>query len=183
MTPRVVLDANVLYPFTLRDTLLRSAEAGLCQVFWSAQILDEATRNLVSAGRMTARQAERLSAVMRSAFPEALVENYECHIPKLENEVKDKHVAAAAVEAGVDRIITFNLRDFVPLPTGLRAQGPGEFLLELLEASPARMLGVLRAQAAALKRPPVSLNELLFGLGKSVPGFASQARQHLSEVQ
>ena len=57
MTPRVVLDANVLYPFTLRDTLLRSAEAGLCQVYWSAQILDEATRNLVLGGRMTARQA------------------------------------------------------------------------------------------------------------------------------
>jgi predicted nucleic acid-binding protein len=41
---RVVLDANVLYPFSLRDTLLRAAAAGMFQFFWSAEILDEATR-------------------------------------------------------------------------------------------------------------------------------------------
>lgn len=29
----VVLDANVLFPFTLRDTLLRAAHAGLYQVY------------------------------------------------------------------------------------------------------------------------------------------------------
>jgi len=44
----VVLDANVLFPFSLRDTLLRAAAAGFYQVRWSSQILDEMTRNLVS---------------------------------------------------------------------------------------------------------------------------------------
>jgi hypothetical protein len=34
----VVLDANVLFPFTLRDTLLRAAAAGLYQVRWSSQM-------------------------------------------------------------------------------------------------------------------------------------------------
>jgi len=34
-----VLDANVLYPFTLRDTLLRAAAAGLFQAQWSDKIL------------------------------------------------------------------------------------------------------------------------------------------------
>jgi hypothetical protein len=33
-TFKVVLDANVIYPFTLRDTLLRAAAAGLYQVYW-----------------------------------------------------------------------------------------------------------------------------------------------------
>lgn len=46
----VVLDANVLFPFTLRDTLLRAAAAGFYQVRWTAQILDEMQRNLVSTG-------------------------------------------------------------------------------------------------------------------------------------
>lgn len=41
---RVVLDANVLFPFTLRDTLLRVAAKGYFQVYWSEQILDETTR-------------------------------------------------------------------------------------------------------------------------------------------
>ena len=50
---RVLLDANVLFPFTLRDTLLRAGVAGLFQLYWSSEILDETTRNLVATGVMT----------------------------------------------------------------------------------------------------------------------------------
>jgi hypothetical protein len=40
--PFVVLyDANVLYPSTLRDLLLRIAQSGLVQAKWTEQILDE----------------------------------------------------------------------------------------------------------------------------------------------
>lgn len=35
---RVVLDANVLFPFTVRDTLLRAAALGMYQVHWSEQL-------------------------------------------------------------------------------------------------------------------------------------------------
>ena len=66
---KVVLDANVLYPFTLRDTLLRAAAAGLFQAYWSEKILDEATRNLVDHGVMDAAQASRLRAAMANASP------------------------------------------------------------------------------------------------------------------
>ena len=45
---KVVLDANVLYPFSLRDTLLRAAAAALFQVYWSDEILEETRRNLVN---------------------------------------------------------------------------------------------------------------------------------------
>jgi hypothetical protein len=48
----VVLDANVLFPFTLRDTLLRAAAAGFYQLRWTSLILDEMARNLVSTGTM-----------------------------------------------------------------------------------------------------------------------------------
>ena len=44
---KVVLDACVLYPFTVRDVLLQAAASGFYQVFWSEMILDEALRNLV----------------------------------------------------------------------------------------------------------------------------------------
>jgi hypothetical protein len=37
----VVYDANVLYPSTLRDLLIRIAQAGLVQAKWTDQILDE----------------------------------------------------------------------------------------------------------------------------------------------
>lgn len=68
----VVLDANVLYPFSLRDTLLRLAERELYALAWSERILDEVSRNLIDDGRTDAATAARLRAAMRSAFPEAL---------------------------------------------------------------------------------------------------------------
>lgn len=63
----VVLDANGLFPFTLRDTLLRAAAAGYYQVRWSAQILEEMTRNLVSSGTTTGEKAARLRTIMEQA--------------------------------------------------------------------------------------------------------------------
>jgi predicted nucleic acid-binding protein len=74
---KVVLDANVLYPFSLRDTLLRAASEGLFQLYWSDQILEEARRSLVSSGRMTDERATRLRSVMEEAFPEAMVTGHE----------------------------------------------------------------------------------------------------------
>ena len=54
----VLLDANVLFPFSLRDTLLRAASAGFYQVRWSSQILDEMARNLVSTGTIHDGQSQ-----------------------------------------------------------------------------------------------------------------------------
>jgi hypothetical protein len=42
----VVYDANVLYPNSLRDLLIRVAQAGLVRARWTEQILDETFRNL-----------------------------------------------------------------------------------------------------------------------------------------
>jgi len=42
----VVYDANALYPNTLRDLLIRVGQAGLVQVKWTNEILDEMLRVL-----------------------------------------------------------------------------------------------------------------------------------------
>lgn len=172
---RVVLDANVLFPFTLRDTLLRSAARGLFQVYWSEQILDEAARNLAGTGRMTPQQVQRLVSALKSAFPEALVEGYEDLIASMRNDHKDRHVVAAGVKVGASVVVTCNIRDFESLPASIMAQHPDEFLCELLDFSSDEILAALHEQANALKRPPVSLTELLTGLAKSVPRFAERA--------
>src|SRR5688572_12357053 len=105
----VVLDANVLFPFTLRDTLLRAAAADFYQLRWSAQILGEMTSNLVSSGTMTADKAARLRRTMENVFPEAAVTGYEALVPSMKNDEKDRHVAAAALKAGAQVIVTANL--------------------------------------------------------------------------
>lgn len=175
---KVVLDANVLYPFSLRDTLLRAAAADLFQVYWSEQILKEALGNLVATGTVTQPQAARLRAAMEKAFPEALVVDYEHLVPAMKNDPKDRHVVAAAVKAGAQVIVTSNLRDFRELPTGIEAQSPDDFLVNLFDLDPEGMVELVRTQARALRNPPRSFEELVSGLAKLVPVFAATVLEH-----
>ncbi len=146
---RVVLDANVLYPFSLRDTLLRAAGAGLYQMYWTDEILDEACRNLVKDGRVSLEQAARLRSAMTRAFPESMVTDYAGLIPSMTNDPKDRHVAAAAVRAGAQVIVTTNLRDFAQMPKGIESQSPDDFLGHLFDLSPELLVEIVREQAAA----------------------------------
>ncbi len=170
---KVVLDANVLFPFTLRDTLLRAAAEGFFQLHWSEEILDETERSLVGTGTITGEQARRLRTAMTGAFPEALVEGHEHLIDAMPNHEKDRHVAAAAVKAGAQVIVTINLKDFAALPDGIEAQSPDEFLCNLFDLDTDGMLDVVRQQAQALRNPPRSFDDVLAGLAKMVPEFAA----------
>jgi PIN domain len=57
----VVLDACVLIPATLRDTLLRAAEKGMYRLHWSDEILDEVRRNLVKRAMTSPENAQDLN--------------------------------------------------------------------------------------------------------------------------
>ena len=90
----VVLDACVLCPLPLRDTLLRAAQQNLYAVRWSQRILNEGARNLVKDRRATPEQAKNLIDVMERAFedaevPEAAIAPLE---PMMLNEPADRHV-------------------------------------------------------------------------------------------
>lgn len=67
------------------------------------------------------------------------------------NQVKDRHVLAAAVACEADRIITCNLRDF-PLdscePHGVEPEHPDDFLLGLWGREPQLIIRVVTEQAA-----------------------------------
>lgn len=49
---------------------------------------------------------------MRNAFPGAAVGGWEALVEEMDNDPEDRHVAAAAVAAGADTIVTLNLSDF-----------------------------------------------------------------------
>src|SRR6266567_2549622 len=165
----VVVDANVLFPLTLRDTVLRAAAAGFYQLRWSAEILDEMERNLVSTGTVPAAKAARLRATMEKYFPEAQVTGYQTLIPAMTNHPNDRHVAAAAVKAGAQVIATSNLRDFASLPDAIEAQSPDQFLCNLFDLEQQAANEMLREQAADLVKPPVAFEELLGRLRRVVP--------------
>lgn len=90
MTFTVVYDANVLYPNTLRDLLIRIAQSGTVQAKWTNAILDE------------------MLAALRRNRPDIPAEK----LP----DPDDRHVLAAAIKAGAQVIVTRNLKDF-PSPT------------------------------------------------------------------
>ena len=176
---KVVLDACVLYPFTLRDVLLQAAAQDLYQICWSETILDEALRNLVADGRMTEQNAARLLAVMRRAFPEAQVTDHEALIPSMRNDEKDRHVVAAAVKAGAQLIVTSNTRDFYDLPLGIDVQTPDEFLSSLFDLDPPRMIGVLETLSRRYRAPPMEISRIVNALALS--GFGELVRAWLTQ--
>jgi len=70
----VVLDACVLVPMPLCDTLLRLAEdPPLYRPLWSNRILEEVGTAVRNKLNHTERQSNRRIEAMRQAFPEALV--------------------------------------------------------------------------------------------------------------
>jgi predicted nucleic acid-binding protein len=179
---RVVLDACVLYPMPLCDTLLRLAAADLYQACWSEEILNEATRNLAAHGRASPEGAQLRKSKIAAAFPEAMVTDFAPLIAQMPNQAKDRHVAAVAVKAGAPVIVTFNLRDFAQLPDGIAAVHPDQFLEELYELDPPRVVDALRRQAAALRKPPQGIDELIGKLGsRGLPRFAATIGAAISE--
>lgn len=105
------------------------------------------------------------------AFPEAEVMGYRSLVSATSNGPKDRHVVAADVKAGAQVVVTSNIKDFTPLPHGIEAQLPGDFLCHLFDLDPDVFVEMLREQAAQLTRPPVSFEELPDRLTRACPSL------------
>ncbi|MEA5594683.1 PIN domain-containing protein [Rivularia sp. UHCC 0363] len=165
----VVLDACVLFPMYLRDTLLSTADLGLYMPFWSQRILDEAMRNLVQKGKITAEKATNLERVMKAAFVESMVEVPGELEEVMTNHPKDRHVLATAVMAKANTIVTNNLIDFnaeALNPWNVIALSPDEFLSQLFDVYPLEMVQVVQKQSRRYKKRPLSVDDLLDLLSK-----------------
>ncbi len=175
----VVLDANVLFPSSLRDTLLRSCKKGLYTMRCTEDILEEVQRNLVSKQKITKQQAYHLMDTIRKQFPDAFVADYKYLINSMANDPKDRHVLAAAVACGAKVIVTKTLRDF-PQSTlasfEIEVQHPDDFLVQLFYLYPEFMVEIIEKQAKDLQRPPKTTLELLNTLDQHIPNFVSLIR-------
>lgn len=181
------LDACVLLPVSLADTLLRAAEAGLYRPAWSPTVVDEVRRAFVRVhpDLPPARIDARLRAADRQ-FPDASARGYEPLVATVElPDPDDRHVVAAAVVAGADAIVTANLSDFPATalePFGLHAVSPDDFLLDLLDLAPATMAQIVHDQASATSRPPLDFADVVISLGKAgVAEFAAAVREATDE--
>lgn len=177
-----LLDACVLVPVALADTLLRVAELGLYRPLWSSRILDETVVAIEEVHvDLPAGAALRRVELMDKAFKDASVGGWETLVPAINlPDPDDAHVLAAAVAGRADAIVTANLKDFpeaVLNPFSIEAIGPDEFLLDQLDLAPDLVLKAVQRQAADCRRPPIDLSELLVHLAQcGVPMFAEAAR-------
>ncbi|MEU0884772.1 PIN domain-containing protein [Lentzea sp. NPDC005914] len=110
----VVYDADVLYPSTLRDLLIRIAQAGLVQARWTDQILDEVFRNIhKNRPDLQPELLDRTRRLMVKAVRDCLVTGHEPLISSIDlPDPDDRHVLAAAIRARAQVIVTNNLEDF-----------------------------------------------------------------------
>jgi hypothetical protein len=105
---------------------------------------------------------------MNSHVRDCLVSGYEDLIPGLAlPDPDDGHVLAAAIHAGADTIVTYNVDDF---PTealaefAIEAQHPDAFIMRLVKADLDAVCAAARRQRQNLKRPPVSVEAFLAAL-------------------
>lgn len=181
----VVLDACVLYPFALRDTLLRFAEQELYDPLWSDAILDEMERNLITKAHIPIPTVREMRSAMQQAFAGACVPRPSIQGIEgaMRNHPNDRHVLATAVASAAEVLVTANLRDFpveATRPHGVDVQSPDEFLVGLFDLDGQRAADIVRKQAEDLLRPPVPVEELLGYLTRAgVPRFVSAVRAHL----
>lgn len=178
-----VLDTCVLYPNTLRDTLLRIAENGAYQPLWSEKILDELHGVLARHGWSAGHVVQQI----RNAFPEAIVTGWEHLENSMTNDPKDRHVLAAAVHGHADVIVTANLSDFPARSIAgfdIEVQHPDTFLCYELDIAPDSVIQVLFEQAAdtgTRGRAQLTVHEVLDALGRcDAKVFTHQVRQWLS---
>jgi predicted nucleic acid-binding protein len=178
-----VLDACVLVPSALCDTLLRMAEAGFFRPLWSSRILDEVLDAVLRVRpEIPEDRIRRRLHAMDSAFDDASVIGWEAVTAGLDlPDPDDRHVLAAAIAGGGQAIVTFNLKDFPEAAlsaTGVEARHPDEFLLDQLDLRPSVALEVMQRQAADMAKPPSDLAGLLSRLERcGVPGFVEAVRR------
>ncbi len=180
---KVVLDACAIIPAALRDTLLRSAHAGLYRLQLTDDILEEARRNLISRIGLSESQTQRIVDAVRANFPESFDTGHKLLIGSMPVNDKDRHVLAAAVFTNAQVIVTQNLRDFPPdslTPLNIEAQSPDDFLVHLFHLRTENMIKIIVEQSRDLHNPPKTLPEMLETLKLYAPTFVYLVQNQLS---
>jgi predicted nucleic acid-binding protein len=163
----VIYDANVLYPNTLRDLLIRIAQLPhLVQAKWTDKILDEALdavrKNLPD---ITPEKTTRLRELMNQAVRDCLVEGYEPLIEALElPDPDDRHVLAAAIKAGAQVIVTRNLKDFPKgklAPWNIKAKSPDDFVNDQIGIDAQAIWACVQQIVDSRTKRPVTVEDVL----------------------
>jgi predicted nucleic acid-binding protein len=163
---KIVYDACVLYPASLRSFLIWLGVNGLVRPRWSERILDECF-NSILRNRPDLAEADlsRTRELMCEAIPDCLISDFENLIPKLTlPDPGDRHVLAAAIKGRAEAIVTFNLDDF-PVerlqPHRVSVLSPDSLVLEFIDSRPDEVLGCVDDEVSIRANPPRDRQDVL----------------------
>ncbi|HEY9170440.1 MAG TPA: PIN domain-containing protein [Lutibacter sp.] len=166
---KAVLDTNVIYPIVIRDLLFWFAFYELYTPKWSITIFKEWKEVMIRKG-ITNDEAEKRVQRANTAFPDALVFNYESLLATLtlpdENGI---HVLAAAIKSNADVIVTNNIKDFPEKylnSFGLKAKSADDFLTDIIDLNPALAIKAYKEMVLNRKNPNMDDFEVLESLRK-----------------
>jgi predicted nucleic acid-binding protein len=158
--PVAVLDADVLFPFQLRNLLLHLAVEGRFQPLWSDEIVAEFLRALREDAGVDESRCARLLSEMRTWFAGAWGEGYQGAADGIPlPDEGDRHVVALAVSYEADLIVTRNLRHF-PADLlhghGVEVVDPQAFIEILFVVDSAAVLRAAELHRRSLRTHPLS---------------------------
>ena len=167
-----IYDASVLYPNVLRDLLIRIAQSGLVRAKWTDQILDEVfTAIRHNHPDIDPDKLARTRRLMNSAVRDWRVANYEALVPSIElPDPDDRHVAAAAIRAGAQMIVTSNLKDFPEKELGtfdIEPKSPDEFVRAQIDLNRDAVYAAVQQIADSWRNPPGTIDDVLNRLERS----------------
>ena len=104
---------------------------------------------------------------MNGALPAARLTGFEHLIAEMDNDPKDRHVAAAHAEA--TGILTYNLRDFRGaeiLKRCIRIITPAVFVEELISEAPDTIAQAILKMSRRRLRPPMTPDEIATSIAR-----------------
>lgn len=160
-----LLDACVLLPLAVADSLMSLAVAGFFAAKWTTAIENEWIRSLEAQRPDLAGKLQYRRDQMRAAIPdwEVRAAAWQALAPGLSlPDDADVHVLAAAIAGHADCIVTANLKDFpaeVVQVYGIEAIHPDDFIVNQLDLDPIAALAAFREMRARWKRPDATAEQ------------------------
>lgn len=181
----VLPGTNILLSVRLLDLVMRSHAAGLIEVVWCDELLQEYREKLVEVRGRTPDSANAAVARFKAAAPDGRIspEVYAGLVTDMVGKDPDDHVLSAAARGGgVDVILAENLADFPDADTGpdCAAMNTGQMFAHLAEKYAEDLAAIVHRASGSLSKPPLSPHEILdrltdVGLGQ----MADLVRPHL----
>lgn len=171
---KAFLDTNILMGELSTCIFLANAELPdrLFHPRWNSHVFRELSHHLhehidakdKAAGIEAARRRMRM---MRKAFPESMVMEWETEMPRstcFVNDPDDAQILAGAIKGGTDALVTNNVKDFdvdgIEREFGIIVEKGDDFLIDLLNDEPITLRDNLIRMASGFSTPPTNLREL-----------------------